>query len=186
MSNMPAIMNEVKSMMGLTETSDSETPMDDLPEFGSKDVFDLSWRNILEAFTCTECGRCTSVCPANATGKTLSPRKIMMDIRDRATEIGKKISAEKTDKSTYDDGKNLFSYITDEELFACTTCNACVEACPVLINPLEPILEMRRYRILTESAGPAEWIPMYTSMENSGSVWQMPAQRFDWAQNEND
>ena len=151
--NMPAIMNEVKSMMGLVEDTGGEMSQE-IPEFGSKDVFDLSWKNILEAYTCTECGRCTSVCPANMTGKKLSPRKIMMDIRDRADEIGKNIksgsdefiSADKKGDSVqlsrdnYDDGKSLFDYITNEELYACTTCNACVEACPVMISPLEPCL----------------------------------------------
>ncbi|MBT8230293.1 MAG: (Fe-S)-binding protein [Bacteroidia bacterium] len=181
MDNMPAIMNEVKSMMGLTEDT-AEVPMDEeLPEFGSKDIFDLSWKNLLDAYTCTECGRCTSVCPANATGKKLSPRKIVMDIRDRLTEVGEKIDKENINPSEYDDGKNLFSYISEEEIFACTTCNACVEACPVLINPMEPILELRRYKILTESAGPGDWMPMFTSIENTGAVWQMPNERFDWA-----
>ncbi|NNE25377.1 MAG: (Fe-S)-binding protein, partial [Saprospiraceae bacterium] len=149
--------------------------------FGAKDIFDLSWKNIMDAYTCTECGRCTAECPANVTGKKLSPRKILMDIRDRATEVGQNIEKNKLDPNNYDDGKSLFDYISEEEIFACTTCNACVEACPVLINPLEPILEMRRYKILTESSGPAEWMPMFTSVENSGAVWQMPAQRFDWA-----
>ena len=182
--NMPAIMNEVKSMMGLTAEG-AEDSNAELPEFGAKDIFDLSWKNLLEAYTCTECGRCTDVCPANQTGKKLSPRKIMMDIRDRATEVGKTIKSEET-SATYDDGKNLFSYISDEEIFACTTCNACVEACPVLINPLEPIIELRRYRILTEAAGPGDWMPMFTSIENNGAVWQMPNERFDWAKNLNE
>ncbi len=180
MKNMPEIMNEVKSMMGLVE--ESEMPAEDeLPEFGANDIFGLSWKNLLDAYSCTECGRCTSVCPANQTGKKLSPRKILMDIRDRATEVGTKIRTDKTDPPKYDDGKSLFDYISDEELFACTTCNACVEACPILIDPLEPILELRRYKILTESAGPSEWVPMFTSIENSGAVWQMPDQRFDWS-----
>ena len=189
MSNMPAIMVEVKSMMGLTggEAEMSE----DIPEFGSKDVFDLSWKNVLEAYTCTECGRCSSVCPANITGKKLSPRKVMMDIRDRAEEIGRNIDSEKEeykkDKSmplnrdNYEDGKSLFDRITKEEIYACTTCNACVEACPVMINPLEPILEMRRYDILTMSKGPSDWLPMFNSLESGGSVWQMPDARDQWA-----
>lgn len=196
MDNMPEIMNEVKGMMGLIP-EDEMPPMDaDIPEFGAKDIFDLSWKNILDSFTCTECGRCTSECPANITGKTLSPRKIMMDIRDRATEIGanldkgdlslvaedKKEGATTLTKENYDDGKSLFDYISKEEINACTTCNACVEACPVMINPVEPILALRRYEILTESAGPAEWTPMFTSMENSGSVWQVPDSRAKWAE----
>jgi len=195
MENMPEIMDEVKSMMGLIE-ADPDAPMDELPEFGSNDVMSLDWKNVLDAYTCTECGRCTSVCPANITGKKLSPRKVMMDVRDRATEIGKKLDsgdmqwvkeelkAEATSltKANFDDGKSLFDYISNEEIHACTTCNACVEACPVLINPLDIILKMRRYEILTLSAGPGDWVPMFTSVENSGSVWQIPDARDKWAQ----
>lgn len=192
MNNMPEIMNEVKSMMGLIEESDAGDMNEDIPEFGSRDVMDLSWKNILESYTCTECGRCTSVCPANLTGKKLSPRKIMMDIRDRAEEVGKKIESGKTEyinaekggeiltKANFDDGLSLFDKITQEELFACTSCNACVEACPVMINPLEPILEMRRYEILTNSAGPSDWLPMFNSMESGGAVWQLPDARDAW------
>lgn len=193
MPNMPEIMNEVKSMMGLIPEDQVEMS-DELPEFGAKDVTDLTWKNILDAYTCTECGRCTDNCPANITGKKLSPRKVMMGIRDRATEIGEKLDAgeskhiaeDKRDGSTeltidnFDDGKSLFDYISREELHACTTCNACVEACPVMIDPLEPILKMRRYEILTESAGPAEWMPMFTALENTGAVWQMPDSRAGW------
>mgnify|MGYP003865598413 CR=1 FL=1 len=181
MSNMPAIMNEVKSMMGLIP-EEQVAPDAELPEFGAKDVFDLGWENIMQAYTCTECGRCTSVCPANMTGKKLSPRKIMMDIRDRAEEIGKNLDAdsEKYTVDKYDDGKSLFDYISREELHACTTCNACVEACPVMIDPLEPILQLRRYEILTESAGPSDWVPMFTAIENSGAVWQVPDEREKW------
>jgi len=167
---------------------------EEIPEFGSKDIFDLSWKNILEAYTCTECGRCTSVCPANMTGKKLSPRKVMMDIRDRAHEVGinlragseTHISADKKgegvvlSRDNYDDGKSLFDYISNEEIYACTTCNACVEACPVMINPLEPILAMRRYDILTNSSGPSDWLPMFNSVENGGAVWQMPEERVAW------
>jgi len=196
MENMPEIMNEVKSMMGLTEETEMPPADAELPEFGSKDIFDLSWKNILDAYTCTECGRCTSVCPANLTGKKLSPRKVMMDIRDRAEEVGNNLDSgdskfiEETkaadgaalSKDTYADGKSLFDYISREELHACTTCNACVEACPVLINPLEPILKLRRYEILTESAGPGDWLPMFTSIENSGSVWQIPDARDKWTE----
>lgn len=192
MNNMPEIMNEVKSMMGLVEESDAGDMSEDIPEFGSRDVMDLSWKNILESYTCTECGRCTSVCPANLTGKKLSPRKIMMDIRDRAEDVGSKIesgnkeyiNAEKggevLTKANFDDGLSLFDKITQEELFACTSCNACVEACPVMINPLEPILEMRRYEILTNSAGPSDWLPMFNSMESGGAVWQLPDARDAW------
>lgn len=172
MENMPEIMNEVKSMMGLIPESVPES--DELPTFGAKDVTDLSWKTLMDAYTCTECGRCTAQCPANLTGKQLSPRKIMMDIRDRLEEVGQNI-----DKGI-SDTKSLFDYIQKEELHACTTCNACVEACPVLIDPLTPILALRRYEILTESAGPNEWLPMFTSIENSGAVWQMPIAREAW------
>ncbi len=196
MDNMPEVMNEVKSMMGLTEGGDDAAMMEeDLPEFGANDIFTLSWKNIMDAYSCTECGRCTAMCPANLTGKKLSPRKILMDIRDRTEEVGRNLdtnsrkfvkedqreSAARLTKENYDDGKSLFDYITREELHACTTCNACVEACPVLINPLDPILRLRRYEILTESAGPGDWLPMFTSIENSGSVWQVPQEREQWA-----
>ncbi len=197
MENMPSIMNEVKSMMGLIPESEvaAEGNMDDLPKFGASDVFDLTWKNMLDAYTCTECGRCTSVCPANITGKKLSPRKIMMDVRDRAEEIGKNLDtnnlelivadkkegATKLTKEIYDDGKSLFDYITNEEIHACTTCNACVEACPVMIDPLDIILKLRRHEILDLAAGPSDWTPMFTSIENSGSVWQIPDARDKWA-----
>ena len=195
MENMPEIMNEVKSMMGLIPENGNGSLEEELPEFGAKDVFDLSWKTVFDAYTCTECGRCTSVCPANLTGKKLSPRKVLMDIRDRATEIGKNldsgdpnfIKAEKQaegqtlSKEVYDDGKSLFDYISKEELHACTTCNACVEACPILLNPLEPILKMRRYEILTLSEGPQDWLPLFNSIENSGSAWAIPDARDHWA-----
>lgn len=191
---MDAIMNEVKSMMDPEAAFDDSGEMEELPVFGSNDVTTLSWRNIMEAYTCTECGRCTSVCPANMTGKKLSPRKVMMDIRDRAEEVGDKIrsgnpeyiSAEaKTEDAVlsaanFDDGKSLFDYITKEEIHACTTCNACVEACPVLISPMESILKLRRYELLTESAGPSEWLPMFNSIENNGAVWAMSDARDQW------
>ncbi|RMF01925.1 MAG: (Fe-S)-binding protein, partial [Bacteroidetes bacterium] len=191
MDNMPAIMQEVKSMMGLSEESETAINLDEeLPEFGAKDVMGLSWIDVLGAYSCTECGRCTAVCPANLTGKKLSPRKIMMDIRDRADEIYTKIESGDTQyavdadkplsKDNFDDGRSLFDYISREELHACTTCNACVEACPVLINPLEPILQMRRYEILTESAGPSDWLPLFNSIENSGAAWSMSIDREEW------
>ena len=181
MENMPDIMNEVKSMMGLIE--EEEPPEgEELPQFGAKDVFDLSWKTLLDAYSCTECGRCTAACPANLTGKKLSPRKVMMDIRDRL-EVVSATRASQSDEqkaAPYDDGKSLFDSITPEELHACTACQACVEACPVLINPLEPILAMRRYEVLTESSGPSDWIPMFNSIENSGAVWQVGDARDAW------
>ncbi len=188
--NMPEIMKEVRSMMGLDGEEGELPPEDEIPEFGASDIFDLSWKTLLDAYSCTECGRCTAVCPANITGKKLSPRKILMDIRDRATEVGKKLDSgdaqykKKADqplgRNNFDDGTNLFNRISREELHACTTCNACVEACPVLINPLQPIVQMRRYEILTESAGPAEWLPLFNSMENGGSAWAMSVDRDAW------
>lgn len=175
--NMPLVMTEVKNMLGIGSSNSSEyNNLNPDENFGAKDVTDLSRKTILEAFSCTECGRCTSVCPANITGKKLSPRKIMMDIRDRAQEIYK--------KGDCPDG-SLFDLIKDEEIFACTTCNACVEACPVMINPLKPILELRRYKILSESSGPTEWVPMFTSLENSQSVWAVNENRTNWMENEN-
>jgi heterodisulfide reductase subunit C len=192
MDNMPEVMNEVKNMLGLpVENAGAEVNMDNL-EFGANDVFSLSWKNVLDAYSCTECGRCTSVCPANLTGKKLSPRKIVMDIRDRADEIGKKLDSKDTqyakDKSqalsaaNFEDGRSLFDYISREEIHACTTCNACVEACPVLISPLEPILKLRRYEILSLSEGPSEWLPMFNSLENNGAVWAMSVEREAWKQ----
>jgi heterodisulfide reductase subunit C len=196
MENMPAIMNEVKSMFGLAPEGATDN-MEELPTFGANDVTQLSWKNLLDAYTCTECGRCTDECPANQTGKKLSPRKIMMDVRDRATEIGANIQKNNIDcidpssdqkeilsKDNYADGKSLFDYVSKEEIHACTSCNACVEACPVMINPLDIIFQMRRYEILTESSGPADWTPMFTSLENQGSVWQVPDARDAW-KNEN-
>jgi heterodisulfide reductase subunit C len=168
-SNIPEITREVQSMLGISESSETE-----IPDFGAKNIGHLTWKTILEAFSCTECGRCTSACPANITGKKLSPRKIMMDIRDTAE---KKIAHSNTEA-------NLFDLISNEEIFACTTCNACVEACPVGINPLIPIVEMRRYKILMDSEGPSEWMPMFNSLENNQAVWAMN-DRTTWIDIEN-
>lgn len=197
MDNMPEIMNEVKSMMGM-EVEQAEIS-EEMPEFGAKDIFDLSWKNIMDSYSCTECGRCTSVCPANITGKKLSPRKVLMDIRDRVEEVAEKIDSQKEiyfasdakqrnklTKDNFDDGKSLFDYISKEEIHACTTCNACVEECPVMINPLEPILKMRRYELLSEGQGPADWTPMFNAIENSGSVWSIPDDRDKWAKDFNE
>ncbi len=194
MENMPEIMNEVKSMMGIGEAEEPAGDMEDIPEFGAKDIFDMDRINLLGAFSCTECGRCTAACPASITGKKLSPRKIVMDIRDRAEEVSAKLKSgdkkyiredkreedEKLTPENFDDGRSLFDYISSEELHACTTCNACVEACPILIDPMEPILKMRRYEILTLSSGPSDWMPMFTSLENNASPWQMSDERDKW------
>jgi heterodisulfide reductase subunit C len=151
----------------------TEPEEEEMPKFGASDVMDLSWKHVLGAYSCTECGRCTSVCPANITGKKLSPRKIMMDVRDRTEEIGNTLDANpKMTKKNYDDGKNLFSYITEEELHACTTCNACVEACPIMISPLDIIVEMRRNLVLDDAKAPESWNVMFTNIENNGAPWQ--------------
>jgi len=164
-SNMESVTTEVKLMM-----DPSATPPEGYQPpagFGARDVQDLTWKNLMDAYTCTECGRCSSVCPANITGKKLSPRKIMMDTRDRLEEVGKNRDAGKTDD------KDLHSYISSEELWACTTCNACAEACPVNINPVDIIVQMRQYQVMEKSAAPSELNNMFTNLENNGAPWQM-------------
>jgi ferredoxin len=184
MANMPEIQGEVRAMMGLEPLPGQAPPAAGETagafEFGANDVFSLSWKNLLQAYSCTECGRCTAACPANLTGKKLSPRKVMMDVRDRADEIGREIDMGQLQVGDYNDGKSLFDRITPEELHACTTCNACVEACPVMINPLDIILQMRRHEILTQSAGPGEWLPMFNAIENAGAAWSMSEPRDAW------
>ncbi len=176
MKNMVAVQNEVQYILqpDLTPGS-SEHP----GRFGAKDIGDLSWKNLLDAFSCTECGRCTAACPANQTGKKLSPRKIMMDTRDRTEEISR---AMKADKALKEDGKTLlFDYITPEELRACTTCNACVQECPVSINPLDIILQLRRYLVMEESNAPQEWNAMFSNIENNFAPWKFsPDDRDSW------
>ncbi|MGB5419796.1 4Fe-4S dicluster domain-containing protein [Algibacter sp.] len=173
-NNLEAVTKEVKMMMDPNAdpfAAPAEGSEDEVPaKFGASDVQDLNWVQLLNAYTCTECGRCTSECPANQTGKKLSPRKIMMDTRDRLEEVGKNIDA---NKGTFkDDGKQLLGdYITNEELWACTSCNACVEACPVSIDPLSIILEMRRYLVMEQSAAPVELNNMMTNIENNGAPW---------------
>jgi len=174
-TNMASVTNEVKAML---DPSFVPEPAE-VSRFGAKDVTDLTWKNLMEAYTCTECGRCTSVCPANQTGKLLSPRKIMMDTRDRITEMGKGI--DKNGKDFKDDKSLLDNYITREELWACTTCNACTDACPVNINPLEIITEMRRYIVMEESQAPASLNNMFGNVENNGAPWKYSAaDRFNW------
>jgi heterodisulfide reductase subunit C len=171
-NNLEAVTNEVKLMMDPTidpfaaTDDDGSTP----DKFGASDVQDLNWVQLLNAYTCTECGRCTSECPANQTGKKLSPRKIMMDTRDRLVEVGANIDANKGEFIA--DGKQLLGdYITNEELWACTSCNACVEACPISIDPLSIILEMRRYLVMEQSAAPMELNTMMSNIENNGAPW---------------
>ena len=175
MVNMPEVTHEVNMMLGIP----TETPAE-IGRFGAKDINDLSWVNVLNAYSCTECGRCTSECPANLTGKKLSPRKIMMDVRDRAEEVGKSLDAGGLGLA---DGKSLLGdYITKEEINACTSCNACVEACPINIDPLSIILQMRRYVAMEESGTPAQWNAMFQNMETSFSPWKFsPSDRFNWA-----
>ena len=174
MNNLEAVTNEVKLMMDPDAdpfATPAEGAEDEAPaKFGASDVQDLNWVQLLNSYTCTECGRCTSECPANQTGKKLSPRKIMMDTRDRLEEVGKNIDANKGEFK--EDGKQLLDdYITREELWACTSCNACVEACPVSINPLSIILDMRRYLVMEQSAAPTELNNMMTNIENNGAPW---------------
>ncbi len=185
LDNLASVTKEVKLMMDpnadpYAVTADANA----VPEkFGANDIFDLNRVQLLNAYTCTECGRCTSVCPANITGKALSPRKIMMDTRDRLEEVGKNIN--KNGKFV-DDGKKLLDdHITREELRACTTCNACTEACPVLIDPVSIIMDLRRFMIMEESSAPQEWNLMLTNIENNGAPWQYSqSDRLNWA-NEN-
>jgi len=175
-TNMQSVTNEVKAML-----DPSFVPAEAEPgRFGAKDVNDLTWVNLMNAYTCTECGRCTSVCPANITGKLLSPRKIMMDTRDRMEEVGKGMDK---NGAGFDDGKSLIDdYITREEIWACTSCNACVEACPINIDPLAIITDLRRYAVMEESKAPSSIGTMLGNIENNGAPWKYsPADRFNWA-----
>ena len=181
--NLESVTKEVKLMMDPNADPFAAAPVDEnaVPsKFGASDVQDLNWVQLLNAYTCTECGRCTSSCPANITGKKLSPRKIMMDTRDRLEEVGRNIDANKG--VFIPDNKTLLNdYITTEELWACTSCNACVEECPVNINPLSIIMDMRRYLVMEQSAAPMPLNAMMTNIENNGAPWQYNQQdRLNW------
>lgn len=185
--NLASVTKEVKLMMDPNADPFAAAPVDENAapsKFGASDVQDLNWVQLLNAYTCTECGRCTSACPANQTGKKLSPRKIMMDTRDRLQEVGKNIDANKG--VFVPDNKTLLNdYITPEELWACTSCNACVEECPVNISPLSIIMDMRRYLVMEQSAAPMSLNAMMTNIENNGAPWQYNQQdRLNW-KNEN-
>jgi ferredoxin len=177
MENMPTIQQEVLYAMQpeLAPTDAAAPPT----RFGARDVMDLSWKNLMDAYSCTECGRCSAACPARQTGKLLSPRKIMMDTRDRLEEVGQQMDR---NGNRQDDGKSLLhTYISTEELMACTTCNACVEACPVSINPLDIILQLRRNLVMEESKTPAEWAALFSNVENNFAPWKFsPDDRDNW------
>ena len=187
LDDLPAVTKEVKFMMDPNADPYAIPAIDENAapsKFGAQDVQDLNWVQLLNAYTCTECGRCTSVCPANITGKKLSPRKIMMDTRDRLVEVGKNIDANKG--IFIPDNKTLLNdYISAEELWACTSCNACVQECPVNISPLSIIIDMRRYLVMEQSAAPQSLNAMMTNIENNGAPWQYNQQdRLNW-KNEN-
>ncbi len=177
-ANMDSVTNEVKKMLDPNidpfAITDDTTP----ERFGAKDVKDLSWIQLMNAYSCTECGRCTSECPANQTGKILSPRKVMMDVRDRVEVVGKGI---KKEGEGFDDGKSLLDSISIEELWACTSCNACTEACPINIDPLSIIVDLRRYLVMEESAAPMELNNIFNNIENNGAPWQFSmSDRLNW------
>lgn len=197
MKNMPSITREVQLALGIEPTGgepiladgsqaneNGEQPSD-IGRFGAKDVPDLSWVDIMGALSCTQCGRCTAACPANLTGKKLSPRKIMMDTRWRAEEITTNRQKHGND---YDDGKSLLGdYTTVEEINACTTCQACINACPVNINPLNIILQMRRFKVMEDAQAPASWNAMFSNVENNMAPWKFsPSDRFNWADQVNE
>ena len=184
-TNLGSVTSEVKLMLDpsadpyAVAVDPNAVPL----RFGVKDVTDLTWKNLLDAYTCTECGRCTSACPANQTGKLLSPRKIMMDTRDRMVEVG---NNQRKFGKDFDDGKSLLhSYISEEEIWACTSCNACVEECPINIDPLSVIIDLRRFLVMEESKMPTELTGMLTNIENNGAPWQFSqSDRLNWANEE--
>lgn len=173
--NMPSVTNEVRMMLDPASADPNAEPP---TSFGARDVNDLSWKNLMDAYTCTECGRCSSVCPANITGKLLSPRKVMMDTRDRLQEVGKNMDIYGAE---HNDGRSLHDYISKEELWACTTCNACAEVCPVNINPVDIIFQMRQYLVMEKAEAPSELNVMFSNLENNGAPWQFSASdRANW------
>ncbi|MFM7005892.1 MAG: 4Fe-4S dicluster domain-containing protein [Flavobacteriales bacterium] len=181
-TNMQSVTNEVKLMLDPNADPYAAPAADAVPSrFGAKDVTDLTWKNLMDAYSCTECGRCTSACPANTTGKLLSPRKIIMDTRDRMVELG---DFKRKNGADAEDGKSLLgSYISEEELWACTSCNACVQECPVNIDPLSIIMDLRRFLVMEESKVPTELTGMLTNIENNGAPWQFAqTERMNWAQ----
>ena len=179
LDNMAAVKKEVDLMMSGDPFAAPAEPTGDAPaeppKFGAKDVQDLTWKQLMEAYSCTECGRCTSACPANATGKLLSPRKIMMDTRDRVEEVGRAMDAAGGSWGEGDGKTLLGDYITEEELWACTSCQACVEACPINISPMGIILDMRRSLIMEDSKAPESLMSMFNNVENNGAPWAFPA-----------
>jgi heterodisulfide reductase subunit C len=181
-NNMDSVTAEVKLMLDPNADPYAVTTGQTTVQqrFGAKDVTDLTWKNLMDAYSCTECGRCTSSCPANQTGKLLSPRKIMMDTRDRLVEVGENIRKHGKD---FQDGKALLgTYISEEEIWACTSCNACVQECPVNIDPLSIIIDLRRFLVMEESKMPTELTGMLTNIENNGAPWQFsPNDRLNWA-----
>lgn len=179
-ANMPSITKEVKAMLDERAEANEEEVEEEIGTFGVKDIQDFNWKHLMDAYTCTECGRCTSRCPANLTGKKLSPRKVVMDVRDRIELLGKEIHRKGDD---YTDGRSLHNSITSEELWACTSCNACTEECPVNIDPLALIIELRRYLVMEEAASPGELNAIFTNIENNGAPWQFsPEDRLQWAE----
>jgi Fe-S oxidoreductase len=182
LTNMDSITREVKMMLNPGSMDESAIPDTPPERFGIKDAEDLSWKNYLDSLSCTECGRCTSVCPANLTGKRLSPRKILMDVRARMKEKGPGLVK---NGSSYTDDKSLLrSYITEEEIWACTMCNACAKECPVNINHPSIIIDMRRYLVMEEASAPGELKGVFNNIENNGAPWQFsPEDRMNWAKN---
>tara|TARA_X000000950_G_scaffold137352_1_gene170633 strand:+ start:3704 stop:4876 length:1173 start_codon:yes stop_codon:yes gene_type:complete len=183
LDNLDSVHKEVKAILDpKVDPYSTNNTNQQIQKFGANDVFDLNWFQLLNSYTCTECGRCSSECPANQTGKILSPRSIMMKTRDRLEEVGKNIDKNKVFK---DDGKKLLNdYITKEELWACTTCNACVESCPIGIDPLSIIIDLRRYMVMEESSAPTEINNMMNNLENNGAPWPFNQQdRLNWTNN---